>query len=141
MLITFVNVIARYVFRIGVGWSEELVRYIMIWITFIGMDIAIRTHDHVAIDFFVNRLKDNIRKWTDLAGYLIACLFCLFLFFSSLVLTIHVFQDEQISAGLQIPMGYVYLLLPPITFISTVRYLILLIRRGIGIRSDALEER
>jgi C4-dicarboxylate transporter DctQ subunit len=125
MLIVFVNVVTRYVFHVGVGWSEELVRYVMIWITFIGMGIAIRTKDHVAIDFFVNKLGRRNRKWVDFAGNLIACFFCLFLFISSLILTVHVFQDGQISAGLQIPMGFVYALLPISTAISTFRYFIL----------------
>ena len=132
MLITFGNVITRYIFRIGVGWSEELVRYLMIWITFIGMDIAIRTNEHVAIDFFVNLLREGRRQFAEIVGHLISFLFYLFLFVSSLVLTVHVFQDEQISAGLQIPMGYIYLLLPLITFISTVRYLVHLVITAMG---------
>jgi C4-dicarboxylate transporter DctQ subunit len=127
MLITFGNVITRYVFHVGAGWSEELVRFIMIWVTFIGMSIAIRTGSHVSIDFFVKRLGGKMNKEVYRIGYLLGTSFCLFLFVSSVILTFKVFRQEQISAGLQIPMGFIYLILPVTTLISTFRYFILVI--------------
>ena len=125
MLITFTNVIARYVFHIGVGWSEELVRFTMIWITFIGMGIAIRTNEHVSIDYFYNLLDVKKRRYASRIVYFIATFFCAFLFVSSLILTANVFRLEQLSAGLQIRMGFIYSMLPVATFISTIRYSVL----------------
>jgi len=126
MLITFTNVITRYIFHVGVGWSEELVRFIMIWITFIGMGIAIRNGSHVSIDFFVKKLGRKIKKQADRIGHLLAASFCFFLFVSSLILTFKVFRQEQITAGLQIRIGFIYLILPATTLISTIRYFILM---------------
>jgi len=125
MIITFTNVITRYVFHIGVGWSEELVRFIMIWITFIGMGIAIRTNEHVSIDFFYNLLDVKKRKYASHISYFIATFFCAFLFVSGFILTMKVFRLGQISAGLQIRMGFIYLILPISTFISMIRYAVL----------------
>ncbi len=122
MLITLVSVIMRYIFRMGAGWSEELVRFIMIWITFVGMGIAIRTGSHVSIDYFCNLLSPKKRRLITRGVYLVATLFCVFLFVSSLILTLHVLRLQQISAGLQIRMGYIYAMLPFAALISTLRY-------------------
>jgi C4-dicarboxylate transporter, DctQ subunit len=122
MLITFGNVFARYFFKVGAGWSEESVRFIMIWVTFVGMDIGIRTHKHVAIDYFVNHLGPGKRNPVNCAVNIVSMLFCVFLFVSSLILTLKVFRLEQISAGLQIPMGYIYTILPVTTLGSAIRY-------------------
>lgn len=122
MLITFGNVFARYFFKIGAGWPEESVRFIMIWVTFVGMDIGIRTHKHVAIDYFVNLFSHGKRAPINRVVNFVSMLFCVFLFVSSLILTLKVFRLEQISAGLQIPMGYIYTILPVTTLGSAIRY-------------------
>ena len=38
-LVLFANVVLRYVFSASTSWAEELIRYLMIWITFIGGSI------------------------------------------------------------------------------------------------------
>jgi C4-dicarboxylate transporter DctQ subunit len=133
VVITFGNVVARYLFRIGSGWPEESVRYLMIWISFIGMGIGIRTQSHIVVDFFVEKMFGDHnfkRTLVDRLGYLVACLFGLFLFISSLVLTLKVFNQKQISAGLEIPMWIAYAMLPVATSISTIRYLLMAIKGG-----------
>ncbi len=122
MLMTLVSVIMRYVFRLGAGWSEELVRFIMIWITFVGMGIAIRTGSHVSIDYFCNLLSPKKRKLITRGVHLVATFFCILLFVSSLILALNVFRLQQISAGLQIRMGYIYSMLPFAALVSTLRY-------------------
>ena len=128
VLIISAAVTARYIFHFGVGWSEELVRYIMIWITFVGLGVAIRTEEHVAIDFFVEKLGRHKKRVIKRIGHFICFLFCLLLFASSLMLTIKVFYRGQITAGLQIPMGVIYSMLPVAMLISTFRYLILIFK-------------
>ncbi len=132
--ITFINVIARYIFFTGFGWAEEMIRYIMIWISFIGFSIFVRKKGLIAVDFFVEKVfgnRRNLRRWINRAGHTINLFFSSLLFVSSLLLTINVFQQGQISAGLEIPMGIVYGLLPIACFISALRYLTTLIE-GVG---------
>jgi C4-dicarboxylate transporter DctQ subunit len=133
VVITFGNVVARYLFRAGSGWPEESVRYLMIWISFIGMGIGIRTQSHIVVDFFVEKVfghHNPKRTRVNRMGYSVACFFSLFLFVSSLVLTLKVFEQGQISAGLEIPMWIAYAMLPVATFLSTLRYLLIAVRGG-----------
>jgi TRAP-type C4-dicarboxylate transport system permease small subunit len=89
------------------------------------MGIAIRTNEHVSIDYFYNLLDVKKRRYASRIVYFIATFFCAFLFVSSLILTANVFRLEQLSAGLQIRMGFIYSMLPVATFISTIRYSVL----------------
>lgn len=122
MLITVVSVVMRYVFHYGAGWSEELVRFVMIWVTFVGMAIGIRTGSHISIDYFCGLLRPRMRRWIVRGVHVVAVAFCVFLFVSSLLLTVYVFRLQQITAGLQIRMGYIYAIIPFAAFVSTFRY-------------------
>ena len=124
VIVVFASVVARYFFGTGVGWSEDIVRYMMIWISFLGLGIGIRKGSHITVDFFVEKVfgHNNVkRKYVDRVINMITCFFSFFLFVSSLLLTVYVFQTEQISAGLQIPMWIVYATLPLSTLAAVTR--------------------
>ncbi len=42
VIIVFAGVLFRYVFHIGLGWTEEAARFLLIWMTFVGATIAVR---------------------------------------------------------------------------------------------------
>ncbi|KKK38176.1 hypothetical protein WQ57_10240 [Mesobacillus campisalis] len=52
----FINVILRSVFNSGLVWSEELARYLFVFITFIGAIGAMRSNSHLGMDIIVRRL-------------------------------------------------------------------------------------
>ena len=40
----------------GFGWSDEIMRYLDIWLVFLGASLTAKTNGHMAMDFFVRRL-------------------------------------------------------------------------------------
>jgi hypothetical protein len=50
------QVFFRYVLNHSLFWSEELARYILVWLTFLGASVAYRRGVHPRIDLFVSRL-------------------------------------------------------------------------------------
>ena len=60
-LILFVNVVLRYVFSASTSWAEEMIRYLMIWITFIGGSVCVRHSAHIRMDFLLrySRCSDS----------------------------------------------------------------------------------
>ncbi len=56
-LLTFAQVIFRYFLNYSLYWSEELARYVLIWITFIGASIGFKHKAHMGIDFIFRRLN------------------------------------------------------------------------------------
>lgn len=62
VLMVFGNVVLRYGFNSGITVSEELSRWLFVWMTFLGALVALRTHGHLGTDSLVSRLPVKGRK-------------------------------------------------------------------------------
>jgi TRAP-type C4-dicarboxylate transport system permease small subunit len=54
--ISFAAVIWRYGFNSSLTWSEELTRYMFVWVVFLGAAIGVRQRNHIAVDLFSGRV-------------------------------------------------------------------------------------
>lgn len=61
-LIVVVAVIARYGFGQAVSWTEEVPRYLLIWISFLAAAVGVLHRDHVGFDVLFNALPKPIRR-------------------------------------------------------------------------------
>lgn len=52
----FGNVVLRYAFNSGIAISEEVSRWLFVWITFLGAIVAVRERGHLGTDFLLARL-------------------------------------------------------------------------------------
>lgn len=52
----FGNVVLRYAFNSGITVSEELARWCLVWMTFIGAVVALRERQHLGMDFVIRKL-------------------------------------------------------------------------------------
>ena len=55
-LMVFGNVVLRYAFNSGIAVSEELSRWLFVWMTFLGAVVALKEHGHLGSDMLVSRL-------------------------------------------------------------------------------------
>jgi TRAP-type C4-dicarboxylate transport system permease small subunit len=62
VLMVFGNVVLRYGFNSGITVSEELSRWLFVWMTFLGALVALRNHGHLGTDSLVSRLPVKGRK-------------------------------------------------------------------------------
>lgn len=105
--ISFVAVIFRYVLNDSLVWSEEVARYLFVWIVFLGAAIGVRQRQHIAIDVLGSRPGPRTRSalaWLARAATLA---------FAALLVVpgwsfVRVGMSNS-SPALQIPMGLVYL--------------------------------
>ncbi len=56
VVLVFGNVVLRYVFNSGIPISEELSRWLLVWLTFLGAIVALRQHAHLGVDTLVRAL-------------------------------------------------------------------------------------
>src|SRR6266513_6465769 len=56
VVLVFSNVVLRYVFNSGIATSEELSRWLLVWLTFLGAIVALRQHAHLGVDTLVRAL-------------------------------------------------------------------------------------
>lgn len=62
-LLVFSNVIGRYFFSFTYYWIDELSRYLMISLAFLGMGLAMRRGNHSSFNILQNALPDKVRKF------------------------------------------------------------------------------
>jgi TRAP-type C4-dicarboxylate transport system permease small subunit len=62
VVLVFGNVVLRYAFNTGITISEELSRWLFVWLTFVGAIIALRDHSHLGMDSVVSRLPTAGKK-------------------------------------------------------------------------------
>ena len=62
VVLVFGNVVLRYAFNSGITVSEEISRWLFVWLTFLGAVIAMREHGHLGVDTLVKRLPPMGKK-------------------------------------------------------------------------------
>ena len=62
VVLVFGNVVMRYVFNSGIAVSEELSRWLFVWMVFLGAIVGLREHAHLGVDSFVKMLPPTGRK-------------------------------------------------------------------------------
>lgn len=105
-IVVFLQVIFRYVFHASLPWSEELSRYILVWLTFLSASIAVRRNAHIGVEAVVNFLPLKAKKAVKSIAYLLTfILFIILIYYGGKVVQITM---HQMSPAMRIPMGYMY---------------------------------
>ncbi len=107
------QVFTRFILRDPSSFTEELARFLLIWVGLLGASYVSGRKMHLAITVVLDSWKGRKRLWAELA--IQACIFvfaCLVMVIGGSRLTSMTFALKQISAALRIPLGYVYLVIP-----------------------------
>ncbi len=109
----------RYLFNMGFPWTEEAMRYLMIWLMMLGSVACVYRLEHMGIEaldhLFDERHAPRIRS----ALYTIAAIFCLFVLIYGWPLALR--NAKQLAPASQIPMIYPYMALPVGAFLMLVQ--------------------
>ena len=107
------QVATRFLLRNPSSFTEEIARYLLVWVGVLGGAYAVGKRIHLAIDLLPTKLEGQQKAMLEL--FIEACIFI----FAALVLVIGgtglvwlTLDLGQTSAALQIPLGFVYLVLP-----------------------------
>lgn len=112
VILVLVQVILRYVFNLSISWIEEAVRYIIVWMSFVGASMGLRNKSHIAVDLLLTLLPEKPARLVAIIGALLGCMFSIALIWYGLALVQHALAMEQLSSAMLVPMGWVYLVLP-----------------------------
>ncbi len=61
VVFVFLNVVLRTFFHSGLTWSEELSRYLFVFVTYIGAISAMRANAHLGVDTLISRMKPKVQ--------------------------------------------------------------------------------
>mgnify|MGYP003320638055 FL=1 len=95
------------------AFTNELARYLMIWLGILGAAYISGKQEHVAIDFFVKKLNNSVRRFIDRFVLLSILSFAFFVMIIGGINLVYItLKLEQYSPSLQIPLGLVYSIIP-----------------------------
>lgn len=100
VILVFGNVVLRYGFNSGITISEELSRWLFVWLTFMAAIVAVREHGHLGVDMLVSRLPPAGKKICLAIGLILMLLCCWLIFWGSYEQTMINLDVEAPATGL-----------------------------------------
>lgn len=85
-VLTFVQVVMRYVFNTGWLWSLEATTYSFAALVLIGMSYGVRTRTHIATDLLTRKLSDPLRRYVAIIAVFACLVYALLMLYGSTVL-------------------------------------------------------
>lgn len=111
-ILVFIQVVMRYVFSNSLSWSEELARFIFLWLSWIGASYAVKERSHFRVEMFANILKGSTRKWFEFLILLVWFAFSMVMAFLGTQLILFLMETGQTSAAMRVPMIWPYASVP-----------------------------
>lgn len=66
VVFTFIQILSRFVFKISIAWSEEIIRMNFVWMIFLGGAIAVKEKSHLVMDMLTSNLKNRTKTIFDI---------------------------------------------------------------------------
>ncbi len=121
-----IQVTARYVVGSSLSWSEEISRYLFIWVVMLGTAIGVRDGSHVAVELLLKRLPAPLHGLVTTCFTLCLCLLAAVMVLYGGILAANV--QAQLSPATRISMAYVYAAVPVCSLVMLVHLAVQLMR-------------
>lgn len=126
MVVTiFVGTFGRYTGLFLLPWAEELARYLMIWVVFLGIGAGAKKNTHFVVEVLQLLLPKKFHKFLRIFTTVFVVFFMCVLIYCSYQLINRVMAMGQISPSLGIPIWSVYIAIPigcALMAIRTIQY-------------------
>ncbi|MDB5889945.1 MAG: Tripartite ATP-independent periplasmic transporter, DctQ component [Polaromonas sp.] len=109
IVLVFGNVVLRYLFNSGITVSEEVSRFIFMWVTLIGALLVMKDNAHLGMSSVVDRLAEKGKRVCRFLSDIVAMVCCGLLAHGTWKQVVLGMDDRSPVAG--IPLGLVYLCL------------------------------
>jgi len=115
-LLTFVvlwGVFSRYALGAQGTWTDELARYLLVWVSLIGGALMYREHGHLGVDYFVGKFDPEAQRVTAIIVELIVFGFALFVLgYGGFTLMSEAFRAGETTTSLGIQVGWLHIATP-----------------------------
>ena len=110
VLDVWLGVLVRYVIPLPLTFTEELARYLMIWMALLAVSSGIAHREHIGVEFVFTRLPPRVRRWLAVAFDVIAFAFFFILFVYGIGFAARGFS--RLTMIYAIPKGYPFMVVP-----------------------------
>jgi TRAP-type C4-dicarboxylate transport system permease small subunit len=104
------QIAGRFLFGYSIYWSDELARFLLVWIAFLGMSVGVRRGAHPGVDTLVRALPGRWRRVAAVAAIVCSLLFFAVIVWHGAILAQRTWLQRSPSLGLR--MGLPYLAVP-----------------------------
>lgn len=126
-LLLFLNVVMRYLFLSPIYWAEELARYLMVWLIFLGSGYLAGQQDHISVNIITRFLGSRGNLILETFVNLVNVVFCAALTYYSWRHVMRVCSAHQVTPALEMPMWLAYLAIPAGGALMTLGYVLSLL--------------
>ena len=123
VLDVWLGVLVRRVIPIQLTFTEELARYLMIWMALLAISCGIAYREHIGVEFIFGRLPGGVRRWLAVGFDLIGFAFFFALFWYGLAFAEKGFS--RLTMIYAMPKGYAFASVPAAAFLACVQLALL----------------
>lgn len=102
-ILTFANVVARYVFSASFSFSEEITTYLFVLLSLVGTAIAAKRRAHLGLTILTDMVSPHVKKILHMVGYLFAVAFSGAVFYYGILMVLSQKNLGQVTANMQWP--------------------------------------
>jgi C4-dicarboxylate transporter DctQ subunit len=121
IVLAFLQIMLRNVFSTGISWGDPLVRYLVLWVGFIGAGLATREGKHITIEVFSRWFSGRSQRYLQAFNCLVSALIC-----GLLTLAGWTFVQNEAQMGgatfLEIPVWIPEVIIPITFALMALRY-------------------
>lgn len=108
--VVFLQVVYRYVLAHPLHWSEEMARYLFVWLSILGASLGVQKRGHFGLDLFYRMLPDRGKRISSFLTCLLMGVVIIIILFQGITLVQKTALQESPAMG--ISMGWAYASLP-----------------------------
>ncbi|MGE4485429.1 MAG: TRAP transporter small permease [Oscillospiraceae bacterium] len=136
-IIIVAQVFFRYVLKNSISWSEEIARYLFIWLIYIGISYGVKMDRHISVDAVCAMLPEKVQRYFIFISDLLFLTFATAVIYYGIQVVGMINNSGQFSPASHIPMGIIYSSTVVGFSLVVVRLIQNLIRCAKDIHSDA----
>lgn len=123
ILIVFAQVLTRFVLKIPLAWSEEIARYIFIWLVWVGAAYATKENKNIKIDILSSKFTGTTKVVAEAFTGILFIALMIFMLYTTSKVTMTVYTSKSIATGSHMPMWIAWFSLPLSMFLMIFRFI------------------
>lgn len=121
-LLCFFQVLCRFVLQFPAAWTEEAMRALFVWTTFVGASLGVKYGAHLGVTAIVNKFPPKLHSVFMLLINVCCGLFCIFFVYSGLKMVLHQITFGQLLPVTRIPVAWTTASMPVGFSLMTIRF-------------------
>ena len=117
----------RYVLKNPSPWATEVYSLLILFSIFIGLGVALRNNEHIAIEIVYDRMNSRWKKFSDYFSNFVGIIFSLFFLVTGSQLVVQSFKQGMVSISTGLPTWVTYTIIPISGLMLVVHYFVKII--------------